>query len=118
MEAAWNLYFPVQFYVDPHFHIDHTLNQFGVTSWEKLRNKSEESLPATDDAAVTYVLQWAITNNVDPEKWISQEKSTGKLYETIGVQAKKSGQNRKWCAPFGKPQSVGQGEQPLERKKK
>ncbi len=36
-EVTRTLLFPVQLYIDPHFHLDRTLDSFGVSSWEDLQ---------------------------------------------------------------------------------
>ncbi len=59
-EITSTLLFPVQLYIDPLFHLERTLDSFGVSSWEELQAASSKWLPIKDEAGVTYCLQAAI----------------------------------------------------------
>jgi Tat protein secretion system quality control protein TatD with DNase activity len=88
-EVTQKVLFPVQLFVDPHFHQDRTFKAFRVTSWKELEAESGKFLPVRDSAGVSFVLQWAVTNSIDPKQWAQQQEHS-KVYETIGVHPKKA----------------------------
>jgi Tat protein secretion system quality control protein TatD with DNase activity len=100
----------VQLYIDPHFHLDRTLSDFGVNSWSKLEEASTRLLTKIDGAGVTYCLQYAISNSIDPDKWHKQ-LSHPKVFYTIGVHPKMADKHINLTAlGFAIPRKVAVGE--------